>query len=1204
MLQPTPAQGVLVLLKIILERQSTINNQDKPNLMKNIGTFWDDPLCGLPDQTVRIKTLNAIPRVKGDTLIQFFRVMKLTIFIMTLFLLQVSAATNAQVTLNTKQESLLKVLDKISKQSGYDLICTVQDFKNANPVTLKLRNVSVDQALKEAFSGQPLVYEVSGTTIMVKRREKEEASIIDRIKSYLASINVRGSVIDERGQPMSGVNVSIKNERGTTTTDSYGAYYLKNVSENATLVFSYLGYTSQEINVEGKEIVGLVKMAVSESKLDEVQIQAYGKTNKRLSTSNITTIKAEDISKQPVDNPLYALMGRIPGLTITPFSGMPNAPIKVQLRGQSSLSDVDSEPLIIIDGIPMINNMTGAKNSNQFGPSLNPKLEYQVSALSSLNPKDIESIDVLKDADATAIYGSKGANGIILITTKKGKIGETRVNASFSNNFSYVGDKYRLMNTEEYLAMRKQAYLNDGLPIPDANVPGSAKNFNNFDLTIWDQARYTDWQEVLLGGTAKTYNASASITGGSPTVQYMISGNYNKQGYVFPGDGSQITGSGRVNISGSSLNNKFRSNLSASYSSSTAKTPVDFSNLAYSLAPNAPALYNSDGQLNWEPNTGSDLGEGTWSNPFAQLLNSLNTRTNSFQVGINSEYQMLSKLKLRLQAGFIKNQFHSFQPFYIAANDPAVQNYTKASAVRNDNDANTYSVEPQLEYNINIFNGRLSVLAGGSYQAENRSDIMLNQGNYDNDALVKSLSFGSTIFSNSSSFQSRYMAGFARINYNWREKYILNLTGRRDGSSKYGPGHQFGNFGSAGLAWIFTNEDFLKENRVLSFGKIRINYGTNGNDAIGAYKYVQLFTADPAQKYQNSNVLQTNGPINPNFHWEQKHSLELGLDLGLFKDRVSVSASYFRARSSEQLLEIALPATAGGGALSINDASTKIQNRGFEINLNSKNITETNFSWSTAFNISFSNKNKILAGEGLLPARLAAIYGFDKTGSRPKIEDLIGKPFAGIVGVYEYKGIDQTTGLYQFSDFNGGISSYSNYSTATTININPEYYGGISNQFAYKGFALDIFLQFNKQVGKSPIYNLAGGGGVPGMINTNQPIEFTDYWTPAKSGLLQRTASGYENFSSLLQVNDTSYKIRNSDVSWVDASFLRFKNIALSYQFEDSFVRKLRLNNLRIGINAQNLFTITGYKGLDPESQVVISLPQLRTISFNIQVGL
>jgi len=937
-----------------------------------------------------------------------------------------------------------------------------------------------------------------------------------------------------------------------------------------------------------------VKLEMSSSKLDEVQIQFSGVTSRRTSTSNIATIKADEIAKQPVDNPLYALMGRVPGLIVTPVSGLPNAPVKVQLRGQNSLSSVESEPLFVVDGIPYVNNFE-ANSLGKYGRQLDGNYPTQNSALSFLNPNDIASIDILKDADATAIYGSRGASGVILITTKKGNIGETKIDASVTAGFSHVTKKLDLMNTQQYLQMRRDAYVNSRQIVPDHEYPNSLKNPQNFDLTVWDPNRYTDWQEVLLGGTARNYNANANISGGSSIVQYMIGGTYNKMGYVFPGDAHNENGSAHFNITGHSVNQKFRISFDGSYNSSKSNSPADFSFVAISLAPNAPSIYNPDGQLNWEPNPGSPTGEATWDNPLASLKRSTETTSNSLLAGFNVSYSFSPSLTFTTTGGFTNIRSKNFSPTPIASQDPSTFSYAQGSATFGNSLNDTWSLEPKLNYQANLGLGKLDILFGGSWQGQNQTSDLLTVGGIPNDALLRNIAAGSVSGQSNTSSEYKYLGAFGRINYNWKDKYILNLNARRDGSSRFGPGNQFGNFASVGAAWIFSNEKIFSErNSILSFGKLRLSYGVSGNDAIGDYQYLELFDLANGigQQYQGLPILSPKGATNPDYHWESKRSLEIGTDLSFFKDKLLLSGSYFYALSTNQLVPLPLPATAGpSSGINVNQ-SARLRNSGLEFTLTTENFKSGKFSWNTSGNISLLNRNKILS----LPSgnfsilRLSTIYKEDA--------DLIGKPFAGVVGAPKYMGVDPLSGIYTFADKNGNPTTVSTDvdQFAKLINISPQYYGGISNQFKYGNLSLSVFVQFTKQLGKSYIYQ--NNWIFPGLSSSaNQSVLYDDRWRqPGDIKDIQKSSTSFEliNNQNLMQ---------RSDASWVNASFVRIKNVAIAYQFSEKFVRKLGVRTLSVNASGQNLLTFSGYDGPDPETQSVGSLPPLRIITAGLQVG-
>ncbi|MBO9573248.1 MAG: SusC/RagA family TonB-linked outer membrane protein, partial [Chitinophagaceae bacterium] len=588
----------------------------------------------------------------------------------------------------------------------------------------------------------------------------------------------------------------------------------------------------------------------------------------------------------------------------------------------------------------------------------------QISALAFINLNDIEQIDVLSDADATSIYGSRGGNGVILITTKKGKAGVSKVDISLSTGVSMVSRKLDLMNTEQYLDMRKQAYKNDGLPVPDANSP--VKNANNYDLTVWDQNRYTDWQEVFLGGNAPSYFANASAQGGNQALQYMVSGAYNKQGYVYPGDASYETGSTSLSLSGSSVNNKFRFQLGITYVFNNTFTPsADFTSLAMVLAPNAPSLYDQYGFLNWEPIPESLSKEGTWRNPYATLSRTNTGKNHSIRQSAELSYNLSKDLQIRVSGGYTATNVNSVYVQPIASFDPSFIDMT-GDATWTYSRNKSFTFDPQLLYNRFIGRGKAELLIGGSYQSQSQEFENILAYGFTSDALLKSIANASFSFGSNSSNEYKYAAGFGRLRYNVNNKYILTLAGRRDGSSRFGPGNQFGNFWSVGGAWIFAEENFFKRRRLpVSYGKLRASYGVSGNDGIGDYQYLELYsTMNKDFTYQEYRSLRSQGATNPDYHWESIRKLDIGLDIGLFQDRLLLTATYWRTRSNDQIGSYPLPAT-GGNISIVKNQEAEIQNSGWEFLLNSRNIASKNFKWSTQVNFGFQQNKLLSKPEGL-----------------------------------------------------------------------------------------------------------------------------------------------------------------------------------------------------------------------------------------------
>ncbi|WP_276089147.1 SusC/RagA family TonB-linked outer membrane protein [Pedobacter sp. JY14-1] len=1095
-------------------------------------------------------------------------IMKLIVVIMTTCLMQVSAAGFAQkITFSKKGATLEQIFTEIRKQTGYYVVYAENKVDKQARLDVNFRNTELKSVLDVISNSQDLEYSFDERNISLKPKEE---SFVDRIVARFQSIDVRGKVVDSLGNGLAGATVSVKGGKQSTQTAANGDFYLKNVDEGAVLIVSYLGYVAKE-QLVSKDF-SYIQLQLSTSKLDEVQIMAYGLTSKRLSTGNITTIKAEDIAKQPVDNPLLALMGRVPNLMITPQSGRPGAPISLQLRGQNSLSatSLKSEPLIVINGVPYGNNIVG--QNNQFGNA-------NINALSFINPNDIESIDVLADADATSIYGSRGGNGVILITTKAGKAGAMKINANISAGFSEVPKRLDLLNTQEYLALRKEAYKNDGLPIPDATLPSNQKNANNYDLTLWDQNRNTDWQEVFLSSSAPRHTANASISGGNSSVSYLLSGNYYGQGDIFDKNYSDKKGNTSLVLSGNSLDQRLTASMGLNYSlNARASSNSDLTIYAVGLAPNAPLLYRPDGQLNWEPNPGN--GRASWVNPYAILLRKSFLRNSTIYANGSINYKVLPHLSLIATGGYTENSMKSSYINPISAQDPSI-NPTGTNS-RNFNLVRSWTFDPQISFKSGLFGGSLDVLAGWTLQKQSSESTYLQASGYTTDALINNLASATSYFSRNFNSYYQYTGIFSRLNYNYQNRYIINLSARRDGSSRFGPGRQFGNFGAGSAAWIFSEEGFFK-NKVsfISFGKIRGSYGTSGNDGIPDYGFLELYSTVDLSSYQGLKPILSRGATNPDFGWESVKKAEIAIELGLFNDRLFISPALWRSRSSNQLGLYFLPFTAGNSSVTINQTA-KIQNSGADFTFRATLIKTKSWNWSMSGNFGYQ-RNKLLS----FPEGFATLPDIYRTPT-----DALGKQFYGIVRAYEYKGINPNTGLYEFTSFpEGGADPYANF-----VNVLPKYTGALTNEYQIGNFNISVFLQFAKRLAQNYLNNyISPGRFTSSTAEGNLPKVFLNrYVNPSKTGVVQKVSTGFPESLAFM---------RSSDANWVDASFIRVRNISFGYSFPDRLIKSMKMNSVRVHVDAQNVFNVTEYDGFDPEVQGLV-LPMLRTYTLGIQIGL
>ncbi|SMC88809.1 SusC/RagA family TonB-linked outer membrane protein [Pedobacter africanus] len=1078
-------------------------------------------------------------------------IMRLTTVIIIACLMQVSAAGLAQkITLNERNTSLDNVLRLIGKQSGFAIYSDGKTFSKSRKVTVVVNNVSVEEALDQAFKGLGYTYQIDGKTIAIK--PKEEPNIFERIIDRFQNIDVTGKVVDENGQPIAGATIKVKGTSITTISNEQGSFILKNVDENAVLEISFLGFQTK--NVKALKDLGNIRMELAIGKLDEVTVNAgYYKVKERELTGSIAHVTAKEIENQPVTNVLATMQGRMAGVSVTQNTGMPGSGFRIEIRGQNSLRNDGNRPFYVIDGVPYSSQSIGNSNTSSNMPEQN-------SPLNSINPADISSIEVLKDADATAIYGSRGANGVVLITTRKGKVGKTSLSTNYASGFGGVTRFKDVMETREYLAMRREAFANDGV----TQLPSTAYDVNG----TWDQNRNTNWQRELIGGTATYNNLQSSLSGGSALTQFLVNGNYSRETTVFPGKFEYVKGGMLLNINHVSENKRFRLSLSASYTLQSNNLPaVDLTTVATTLAPNAPSLYDKFGNLNWENNT--------FNNPVAGLGQKIKGNTSDLITSALLSYDLGSGFVVKSNLGYtdLNQRQSNLQPSTIF--NPAWGLGTEsATAFINNLKRNSWIAEPQLTWNRKIAELAITALLGTTFQQQKGNQLVNYYRGFANNSLLDNPASATTntVLSSEENLY-KYQAFFTRINLNWGGRYLLNLTGRRDGSSRFGPGKKFGNFGAIGAAWIFSEEDWTKEKiPFLTFGKIRASYGISGNDQIGDYQYLDTYGVS-GNKYQGIAGVQPNRLFNPDFGWESNRKLEIALETGFFNDRVSTTIAWYNNISDNQLVGIPLPAITGFSSIQSN-LDAVVQNRGLEVSISTENIKRKEFRWTTSFNFT-SGKNKLISFPGL-------------EGSTYKNQFVIGQPL-NISKVYHYTGVDPLTGIYQFKDVNNdGILSAVD-DAKTIINRNPKFYGGLGNNFHYRGFELDFLFQFVKQLNLNENFS----NPTPGTMN-NQPIAVISRWQkPNDIGPYQ----GYSNSNGTRITANT--RLIGSDASYSDASYIRLKNIALSYQLPISLTRNF---TCKVSLQGQNVLTFTKYKGIDPEFRVGGYLPPLRIYTGSIQL--
>lgn len=964
--------------------------------------------------------------------------------------------------------------------------------------------------------------------------------------------NITGTVRDSQGQ-MPGVTVSIKGKNTAVITNFDGKYEIT-ASSADTLIFSFMGYKTLEMPVNTSTIIN-VRLQEDATSLQEVKVNAgYYSVKESERTGSIARIASKDIEKQPVTNVLATMQGRMAGVNIVQESGIAGGGFSINIRGLNSLREGANAPLFIIDGVPYSTDpISDRQTSTSIPGDGNP--------LGSINPGDIESLEILKDADATAIYGSRGANGVVLISTKKGKAGKTSFTINSSHSSGSVSKMMPLMNTEEYLSMRREAFANDGI----ITYPPNAYDVNG----TWDASRYTDWQKKLIGGTSEVMGLQASVSGGSEQTKYLFSGNYRTESSVFPGDFLYKRGGARLSFDHTSEDKKFRITFSASYTAQHNDLPwIDFVTLSRQLAPNAPALYDADNKLNWE--------NGTWENPLANLESKNIAQTTDLIVNSLLSYQVAKNLEFKTSLGFtdLKNEDSRSIPSTVY--NPAYNLGSQYSSIYiNTFSRRSWIVEPQLNWRTDFGKSKIDVLVGATYQNQDSKKLLSLASGFTSNSLLSDLASASvTQILNNDALLYKYQAFFGRANYTFADKYIVNFTGRRDGSSRFGSGKQFATFGAIGAAWLFYKEPLLVENMEwLSFGKLRSSYGTTGNDQIGDYQFLNTYSSSGYQ-YGGTNGLQPARLYNADFGWESNKKLEAALELGFLNDRIFLTTAWYRNRSSNQLVGLPLPGTTGFSTLQANLDAT-VENTGFEATLRLVTIKNKIVSWTTNFNVT-SASNKLISFPGLASSGYRNDY-------------VVGQPTT-IKKLFHFTGVNPQTGLYQFKDVNGdGVLSYEN-DRETVKDFNPKYYGGLQNLFIYKGLQLDFLLQFVKQQN----FNFANTQRFAGLLS-NQPTAYVNSWHQSGDvAPYQRYTTGADQ-----QVMQASEYFGLSDGAVSDASYVRLKNISLSYDFPRELLPQV---GCRLSLQAQNLLTITSYKGADPEFTQGGSLPPLRVISAGVQL--
>jgi len=993
-----------------------------------------------------------------------------------------------------------------------------------------------------------------------------------------------------------GVNVVVKGTTSGTVTDSDGNFRITAPADAEALIFSFIGFQTQEVTIGNRNVID-IQMAGDVQQLNEVVVVGYGTQIKQDLTGNIASVKGDDLKNIPVPNFTQALQGRAAGVFVESNSGRVGEGIKVRIRGSGSLT-ASNEPLYVIDGIPIT---TSTLNNDQTATTQN-----NGSALASLNFNDIESFEILKDASAAAIYGSRAANGVVLITTKRGKAGKTSINASVQYGFNSPTKASRgFYNAKEYVDMIHEAAINgakydyaQGTAIVDAASEQEAIDAYTgiIDEQLDVMAGHTDWRTLETNTDwekeayrknpmVKIINLSAS--GGTEKTKYFVSGEYtNQEGILIGNKFGRI--STRINLD-QEINKIVKVGMNMSIARTvTGRTTQDndFGTpmQIVALSPITP-IRDPQGRLYNTPVT-------TYYNPLLNFENGHYKSTLFRNLGgFYGQLSIAEGLTFRSEIGYDVLTQNDDQFFGSRTQSESTEGFGQSDWLRTFN----YNTNNFFTYNKMLGQkNTIDATLGTSFQKSTSDQSTVQGQRFASDDLQKLATAGRITGGASSLDQYTFLSYFSRVNFKFSDKYLLSLSGRVDGSSKFGADKRYGFFPAASAGWIISEEDFVGESDVLSFLKLRASGGTVGNAEIPTFAALGLYGVAP---YAGTSTLNAAQLSNPELSWEKATQYDVGIDFGFFNNRLTGELDYYVKNTTDLLYNVPIPSTTGFLNRYTNVGS--MQNKGYEVVINSVNVTKRLFKWTTSFNFSM-NQNKITK----LYDDVTELPGND---GRYLNSLVVGQPIGVFYGP-KYAGADPANGDALYFKENGETTNdYDQADNMILGNPNPKFIYGLNNIFTVGGFDLNILLQ---GVQGNSIMN--GGGGFMSANNDfldNQTRDQLNRWQ--KPGDITDVPQARLNLSGSIQ-NGTSASSRYI----YDGSYLRVKTVALGYNLPVSVLSRFKISSLRVYATGQNLFTFTNYPGWDPEVNSdyrtvsnrtqggdFYSAPQIKSVIFGINVG-
>lgn len=1077
------------------------------------------------------------------------------LFVLFLGFMACLTANAQKVTLQFRQVKLAKVFDAITQQTGLTVAYSRPTVDPDRIVSIEANKEELSDVLARLLKGTNVTFEIGEAKIYLK-----EETVSDVLQKSGRLITISGTIVDEKGETIIGASIAVQGTTLGTITNVDGEYSLTNVPENSNIIVSFIGYQSVSFPADAKAWAKVVLKEDTEM-LDEVVVVGYGTQSKSRVTGSIASLKTDQIKDMPVTSFEQAIAGQMPGVQIMQQSGAPGSGASMKIRGSSSIT-AGTNPLIVIDGFPMSSD-----------------------DMTNLNPDDIESIDVLKDASSSAIYGSRGANGVVVVTTKKGREGKAKISTKAYYGIQSVANKVDMMDAYEYanfVATSRNNYwvdLKPGVNKPSdpnsarpskARIPDYMIPYLNKEAGLIN----TDWQDEIFR-TAAIQQYDLSVSGGTDKVSYYTSISYSNQDGVIENSGFKRI-SARSNLS-VKLNKhiSFDFDIAPSYS---VKNKVSESNhkqdgvvLMTMIANPATAAYGEDGSLKYgdQIEKGQAWGTAAFESPLATALKIKDDqKTFNILSNINLNVTILKNLNFKSHFGiqYNKSEEDYFRPSYLAGYNSKAP--SKATGKYWSYTTSNWVTENTLNYKLDLGEHYIELLAGVSAQKEDYATVNMVASDFPDDNIT-TLNAGLVNSGYTEKTTWTLFSYFARINYSFKNKYLIAASFRRDGSSRFGKDNKYGTFPSVSVGWRVTEENWVRNQKIFSDLKLRASYGGTGNFQIPNYSSYSLLNA---ANYLYSNVI-ANGLTpatapNPNIGWEKTTQWNIGLDMGFFNNRLTLGIDYYKSVTDGLLLDVPVPA-ASGFTTSLQNIG-KVNNKGVELSVKA-DIGNDDFNWRPSFNFS-KNKSKVLK---LGPNQEQILQGNNLT----KVGGEIGSFYVyNILGVYKseedlkkYPHLNTAKiGSYIYEDVNDD-KKITDADRKITGNYMPDFTIGFHNSFTYKDFDLSFMLQwvqgvdiFNKQ--NAFLLNEEGWGIGSKKLYNNW---FSEDNLNAKYArpLVSPTDKLYESSNYMIE----------------DGSYLRFTNITLGYRVPKKVLGKINVSDLRFYITAHNPFTITKYSGYNPE---------------------